>query len=483
VKHHSAPHKNHPFHQNASSNQPGALKNTTGHKSLPQKISPQNPQVRASLASASANKSSNQDRPKPAADSLKEKSTVQATERAILVHNANSGEGHVVQDSASGKAPVIVINSDTTGDNGGSLDAFSQDCLDAHNNYRAKHGVPPLMWSHDLAEGAQSWADQLASTDSLQHDQAAIQNRKIGENLAYFQPSVPKCQGAMVDNCVNCREMVQRWYDEVKNYDFDKGGPKTAAAPYKHFSQLIWANTAEVGVGTAVSKRYGFITVARYRPTGNDGDFEEFIRNVPPEGGPLPTMSPPLEDESKPLGDVPTPTPVTETPVVSATKVDSTSSQTANSKQDKSTDVTVLSQTEKSSVTNGAIISAKTAAKVPAAPLQKDKSTDVTVLSQMEKSSSTNGAVIPAKTTATVPAAPLQKGAKLETQSTSGQPNSKGTHGKGGFVHTLTANDGTKAQVYLSKSGAHAGIVFRNKISRVNEDEDSTGVKRTINVL
>lgn len=107
----------------------------------------------------------------------------------------------------------------------------------------------------------------------------------LGENLAYFQPSVPKCQGAMVDNCVNCREMVQRWYDEVKNYDFDKGGPKTAAAPYKHFSQLIWANTAEVGVGTAVSKRYGFITVARYRPTGNNGDFEEFIRNVPPEGG------------------------------------------------------------------------------------------------------------------------------------------------------------------------------------------------------
>ena len=48
----------------------------------------------------------------------------------------------------------------------------------------------------------------------------------LGENLAYFQPPVPKCEGAMVDNCVNCREMVQRWYDEVKNYDFDKGGPK-----------------------------------------------------------------------------------------------------------------------------------------------------------------------------------------------------------------------------------------------------------------
>lgn len=110
-------------------------------------------------------------------------------------------------------------------------------------------------------------------------------------------------------------------------------------------------------------------------------------------------MSPPLEDDSKPLEDV------TETPVGSTTKVNST----ADSKQDTSTDVTVLSETEKPS-----------------------------------------GRVIPAKTAATVPAAPQQKGAK----------------GKGGFVHTLTANDGTKAQVYLSKSGAHAGIVFRNEISR-----------------
>ena len=126
-------------------------------------------------------------------------------------------------------------------------------------------------------------------------------------------------------------------------------------------------------------------------------------------------MPPPLEDDSKPLGDV------TETPVVSTTKVNST----ADSKQDTSTDVTVLSETEKPS-----------------------------------------GLVIPAKTAATVPAAPQPKGAKLENQSTPVKPINKGTHGKGGFVHTLTANDGTKAQVYLSKSGAHAGIVFRNEISR-----------------
>jgi len=98
MKHHSAPHKNHLFHKNASSNQTGALKNSILHKNLPQQILSQNPQVRASLASAHANKSTKQDRLGGAADSLKGKSdTVQATGRAILVHNANSGEGHVVQ--------------------------------------------------------------------------------------------------------------------------------------------------------------------------------------------------------------------------------------------------------------------------------------------------------------------------------------------------------------------------------------------------
>ena len=97
VKHHSTSQKNHPIHQNVSSNQPGALKNIVLHKVLPQKISPQNPQVRASLASRAVNKSTNQDQHGTAANSLKEKSTVQATGRAILVRNANSGEGHVVQ--------------------------------------------------------------------------------------------------------------------------------------------------------------------------------------------------------------------------------------------------------------------------------------------------------------------------------------------------------------------------------------------------
>ena len=39
---------------------------------------------------------------------------------------------------------------------------FEKDCLKAHNEYRAKHGVPPLKWSAQLAADAQKWANNLA---------------------------------------------------------------------------------------------------------------------------------------------------------------------------------------------------------------------------------------------------------------------------------------------------------------------------------
>lgn len=79
--------------------------------------------------------------------------------------------------------------------------------------------------------------------------------------------------------------MIKRWYDEGKYYDYDKGTSKTPEGVTKHFTQIVWANTSEVGIGTAISKKFGFITVARYWPQGNKGGPEMYILNVPPEGG------------------------------------------------------------------------------------------------------------------------------------------------------------------------------------------------------
>ena len=64
-----------------------------------------------------------------------------------------------------------------------NLEPFYQDCLEAHNTFRAKHGVPPVIWSAELASSAQKWADQLASSDQLRHD--------------------PKLNAAGIGGCVN----------------------------------------------------------------------------------------------------------------------------------------------------------------------------------------------------------------------------------------------------------------------------------------
>ena len=40
---------------------------------------------------------------------------------------------------------------------------FEKDCLKSHNEYRAKHGVPPLKWSAKLQKDAQEWANYLTT--------------------------------------------------------------------------------------------------------------------------------------------------------------------------------------------------------------------------------------------------------------------------------------------------------------------------------
>lgn len=115
-------------------------------------------------------------------------------------------------------------------------DAFEQDCLDAHNIYRTKHGVPPLLWSHQLKEDAQKWANRLADMgDELQHDDMKPLNE--GENLAHFSPPSEKCYGAKGPGCVQCREIVKDWYDEEADYDFTQGHRKPGAVVL-HFTQV-----------------------------------------------------------------------------------------------------------------------------------------------------------------------------------------------------------------------------------------------------
>ena len=130
--------------------------------------------------------------------------------------------------------------------------------LTVHNAERAAVGVPPLVWSNDLASGAQSWAQNLATTGEFAHDP----NRPsgVGENIAGFNPSL----GVSAPG-----EGQSLWVDEKKNW---QGGVLTPENwyPTGHYTQMVWKDTQEVGCGTGSGDGHPFsILVCRYSPPGN----------------------------------------------------------------------------------------------------------------------------------------------------------------------------------------------------------------------
>ena len=60
-----------------------------------------------------------------------------------------------------------------------------EDCVKAHNVYRAKHYSPGLTLKAELNEMAQKWAEHLASIKTLQHSDCKLKDKIVGENIAY----------------------------------------------------------------------------------------------------------------------------------------------------------------------------------------------------------------------------------------------------------------------------------------------------------
>ncbi|XP_031554982.1 uncharacterized protein LOC116291892 isoform X1 [Actinia tenebrosa] len=180
------------------------------------------------------------------------------------------------------------LESQNSLDDNGEPKGFFKDCLDQHNKLRAKHGVPPLKWSKKLADNALRVAKMNADLGRMKHDP---KNNNEGENLAYFGPPQPKCEGPKVGNCFQCREVVDDWYSEIKDYDFAAGKSRNGGVVL-HFTLIVWRKTTEMGMATAVGNNKVF-SVARYSEKGNMLPEENFVKNVPPLGsGPLPTSQP-----------------------------------------------------------------------------------------------------------------------------------------------------------------------------------------------
>ena len=131
-------------------------------------------------------------------------------------------------------------------------DAVFQEALVAHNKLRAIHHVFPLQWNATLAEQAQRTAESVAS------DPSTFQGEPVGENIAQIWHDLPRAP----------LKATTIWYSEKKAFSFSYPELNDKV---KHFTQMVWKDTTQLGMGAAPSPSGKYvIVVAFYRPLGND---------------------------------------------------------------------------------------------------------------------------------------------------------------------------------------------------------------------
>uniref|UniRef100_A0A673KCY7 GLI pathogenesis-related 2 n=1 Tax=Sinocyclocheilus rhinocerous TaxID=307959 RepID=A0A673KCY7_9TELE len=145
--------------------------------------------------------------------------------------------------------------------------SFEAEFLQSHNVYRRQHGAPPLTINKNLCRSAQAWAEHLLSITTLKHS-----NKDYGENLYYAWSSATKK--------LTGHEAVENWYSEIKDFNFGRPGFSSKTG---HFTQVVWKDTKEVGVGLATDGNTTFV-VGQYLPAGNITNAGYFEKNVLPAG-------------------------------------------------------------------------------------------------------------------------------------------------------------------------------------------------------
>ena len=122
-----------------------------------------------------------------------------------------------------------------------------------HNDYRACHNAGPLLPNCEIMEISQSYAEKMPSG----HSGTEFHGKWMGENLYWIWNGYPTGY-----------DPVDAWYDEIKDYDFQTHKSKNGNQ-VGHFTQLIWKDSKEIGIGYYCNNNKKCCVVANYYPGGN----------------------------------------------------------------------------------------------------------------------------------------------------------------------------------------------------------------------
>lgn len=146
-------------------------------------------------------------------------------------------------------APVIVMSNVLT-------DSQKDLILKIHNDYRRDEpasNMRELVWSKEAEEAADRWARKCV----FEHE-----NKGWGENIAFVANPSLKTEEEKI------KSMHKAWHDEKKLYTYGQKSCGTTGAC--HYTQIVWAKTAEVGCSIIkCNPYYSFGQALRYDGLSN----------------------------------------------------------------------------------------------------------------------------------------------------------------------------------------------------------------------
>ncbi|WP_171990869.1 CAP family protein [Streptomyces sp. JHA26] len=150
-------------------------------------------------------------------------------------------------------------------------EAFDQECLAAHNQYRARHGAPPLHLDDEAVAHATRRARDASTQDGLAPSPGTV---GWGDNRFRF--------ATYENEPASCGEAVRLWYEArwTGGYDWDRPGYSPDRGS---FTQVVWKSSERLGCGRAAGRpdgeeSYQTYIVCSYAPAGNViGQFKDNV--------------------------------------------------------------------------------------------------------------------------------------------------------------------------------------------------------------
>ena len=145
------------------------------------------------------------------------------------------------------------------------LISFRDEILKNHNEKRQLHGSPELTPNTSLNNKAQDYAKQILDSQGKKAFPANTYNDSaVGENVIISSKKKPN-------------EIFEKWYNEKNSYDFSLNKFQKGTG---HFTQIVWKETKEIGIGLEKDDKNNICCVALYYPGGNViGEFSSNVKD------------------------------------------------------------------------------------------------------------------------------------------------------------------------------------------------------------